>query len=143
MADYYKVKIGGTWLTRDGTEDGLPCRVTPGPELAKLWRDKTGGTQFAADNTPWAFVTGFNGEGVVLRFQPFVLTDAEYADILAELNALDPTTSTVQVLIQDGTGPDLDLECIPLYPDWVEHNGEFTEGRVYGLSFNLAVKEKN
>ena len=143
MPDYYKVKIGDTWLTNDGTDTGIACKISPGAELAKLWRSKTGGTQNAADNTPWSFVTEFNGEGVVLKFAPGELLEDEYDDLMAELDALDPTTQTIQVLIEDGPGPDLDLECIPLYPDWVEHGGEFIGERVMGLVFNLAVKEKN
>lgn len=137
MPDYFAIQIGATHLTNDGLDTGIPCKVeTSG--ISGLFRTRTGGVQFAADGTPYAFVTDHNGKGTQFSLSLAVIMDSEFNDIITEINALDPTLDTLPINIVGPPG-DFTIEAIPLYPEWVVYDGEHIDDRLYGVVFNFVA----
>lgn len=141
MSDYNKVKIESTWLTRDGTEDELPCLVTV-TGLDRLKLSKTGAVQLAADGTPRPFVTPNLGKGVTIVITIFTIAKDIFDDIIADINTALNASDTVNITLEGDTG-DFDLDCFPLLPTGIEFPGDFSDDRVHDVKLSFVVSEVN
>ena len=140
MAKYYRVTLGTIHFTDNGAAGGVPCRVEV-EGAGVLGRTKTGGTQLAADLTPYSFVSDWDRRGSSVSIRPTWLTTAVYDSVLALVNALDPVSGTLQLDLVGDPGSH-SLLVVPRYPDWLGGPARFRTGRVFEPVFNFVVKSR-
>lgn len=142
MADFAKVKIGNTWLTDDGTEDGDPCMIqTDGLDL--LQSQWVGAVQFSANRKPKHFGTPTNGEGATLRITAFIIDGTRHQAITAELNGLDPfdQDDTVEVIVEDEALGNFYMNCKPSLPAFLDSPETHTDEWLDQVSYLLVVTD--
>lgn len=142
MADYNRVKIGTVYLTDDGTDTGMPCRVEVAG-LDRLKAVKTGAMAVSADGTPYAFVTDNQGKGATLSIKPFAVRKAVFDDVVDVVNAALTAGTVVNVTFTDGDVGDFDVDCLPVLPNPVTFPGTFSSGIIDGVEIRFAVTEVN
>lgn len=135
--DFWKVKIGTTWLTDDGTEDGLPCQVDV-PGLGPLFLEFAQSIRKAADGTPYAFILPSDWQGVDLLITVAAMSEEVFTAIIAEINAaLAGETSMAMSLIWNTI--DFEFTALPGLPN---PPGSFTAGRFNNAGFNFTIVAK-
>lgn len=126
MARTYKVKIGDIWLTNDGTEDGLPCKVEV-PNAAILLETDIGNVAIGADGVPFREMpltpTGAGRPfAVLVKF----MTKAVYDALKAALDTAASSSAEFQVT-GTGTPGDFDVNAIvfdnPVYINFGSFSG--------------------
>lgn len=137
MPDYYRVRVGTHYLTQDGLVTGTPCRVQV-ENIEVLNQTKTGAVIKAADLTPYAFVTDWDGKGSEIVVRPTLLESTVYQDIVDDINTLDPVTETLELSVEGEPG-DHDLLVIPRYPDWLIPPTSFVDTRIVEAGFAFVV----
>jgi hypothetical protein len=135
--DFWKVKIGTTWLTDDGTEDGLPCQVDV-PGLGPLFLEFAQSIRKAADGTPYAFILPSDWQGVDLLINVFTVSEEVFTAIIAEINAALTAQTTMAMSLIWNT---IDFEFTAL-PDVPTPPGSFTAGRLNNVGFKFTIEAK-
>lgn len=134
MAEFYSVKIGSVYLTRDGTASGRACLLSVSG-ASDLLQTVSGNVQFAVDGTPiiQTFETGTKGK--ILEIKVEVLLTAVWASIVGLINAALSDGTTINLV---GTGDigNFDVDCFPLMPRPFEAN-EFINGRIENAIFRF------
>ena len=141
MADYNKVSIGSIFLTDDGTETGLPCRVEV-TGLDRLKPTKTGAVQIAADGTPKAFITGNTGRGVLISIRPTAVMKDVFDDVNDAINDALGVPETINITIDGDTGT-FDLDCVPSLPQPIEFPGTFASEQIDDVRWSFIVSAVN
>lgn len=135
--DFWKVKIGDTWLTSDGTETGLPCQVEIGG-LGPLFDDFASSIRKAADGTPYAFILPSDWQGTDLVITVLAMRKDEFEAIIAERNDAFDDETLIGISF---TWDDIVFEFDAL-PGAVTPPGSFTAGRFNNVGFNFTVQTR-
>lgn len=137
MADYNLVGINGIYLSEDGTDGSLPCRVIV-PNLVALREtprfvdeDLDGG-----QHVQYGEARGFE---ILMRI--FVLEGGDLTALMDEMNDVEDAGNPHHVTLEGGALGDFDLDCVKVYtrhPD-----GEFVEDRIENLEILFKVDAVN
>lgn len=135
MAKFYRVKIGSIFLTSDGSETGLACKLSvAGADALLLSAPVNSSTVLAVDGTPINIFVGTSA-GRILEIRVLVLTKHVWELLVAEINTALENESTINLT---GTGDigDFDVDCLPLLPKPFEA-AEFKNERIKNSTFRF------
>lgn len=141
MADYPLVSINNYFLTDDGTNTGLPCRVNI-PTLDQLQFDFTGQTVQAADGTVHQHILDFAKVGALVDVNCFQLLQDVYEDIRDSMATAVSGDTTSNLTISSPYG-DFDLEVKPVLPKPIESPGTFVDDRLDNVTFHFIIDSVN
>lgn len=135
--DFWKVQIGSTWLTDDGTETGMPCQVDVGG-LGPLFLDYASSIRKAADGTPYAFILPSDWQGDDVVVTVLAMRIEEFQDIQTDINAALAAESLIAVSITwNAVVFEFDALSVAVTPP-----GSFTAERLNNVGFNFTVHNK-
>ncbi len=111
---FNKIKIGSIWLTKDGTENSTPCKLTV-TNIDLLLMDLTGQVNPSADGTPFVQVVDLEKRGIILEITVETMLKAVYESLASQLNARLNDGNTIALEITGDTG-NFELDSLPMLP---------------------------
>ena len=134
MSKFYKVKIGAVYLTDNGLQTGLPCKLAVAGADALL-SPFTGSVTPAVDGTPIMQIFETNLKGKVLEIRVFSLTTAVWNSLLALINTALAANTTINLTATGDIG-NFDVQVLPLVPKPFEAS-EFSNSRIKNSTFRF------
>lgn len=135
--DFWKVKIGTTWLTDDGTSGGLPCQVEV-PGVGPLFLNFASSIRKAADGTPYDFILPTDWQGIDLLINVLTMSEGVFTAIMTQINAALAAPTTMAMSLIWNT-IDFEFTALPGVPT---PPGTFTAGRFNNVGFNFTIVAK-
>ena len=134
MARFYKIKINGGWLTEDGSENDLPCKLSVSG-VSKLLNTFSGNTVQAIDGTPITQIFETETRGKILEIIVLWLYAPVWNSVVDLINTALAEPATMNIV---GTGDigNFDVDCVPLLPKPFEAS-EFINGRIKDATFRF------
>lgn len=132
---FYKIRIGGVWLTENGAQNALACKLSvAGADALLIYAPVNSATVLAVDGTPINIFVGTSA-GRILEIRVLVLAKDVWNLLVAEINTALENGSTINLT---GTGDigDFDVDCLPLLPKPFEA-AEFKNERIKNSIFRF------
>lgn len=137
MAEYNRVKIADLYLTSDGTETGIPCRVDV-VGLTKLRPVYRRTVVLPIEGKPHVqLFENLIGESFSMTI--FQLHTDEYDDLIEIIDAADAGDGEINVTLDGETG-DFDLQCVL---ESIDQPGEFSSNYIPSLQLVFRIASVN
>lgn len=134
MSRFYKIKFNNLWLTADGTENALACKLSVSG-TSDLLNTFSGNVVQAVDGTPIVQIFETGTRGRILEMKVLWLNAAVWTSVVALINTAMADSATINIV---GTGDigNFDVDCFPLLPRPFEAT-EFINGRIKDAIFRF------
>jgi hypothetical protein len=103
MARYFTVKIGTTYLTRDGLISGTPCKVAV-PNFDSLIFDKTGSVSVGRDGSPFTRTVDTGQAGVEIDVEITSMESSIWSSLITQIQAAIDADATLDLEISGVPG---------------------------------------
>ena len=138
---YHSIQIGGIFLTHNGLVNGSPCRATV-RGLPKLRQLHTGSTVKSANGTPFLQVYEHNAAGLDFTIDLPRVAKANLDSLIDLINANVSGSLNTRVIGTGDTG-NFDLNCLPLFPDWLDFPGEMSGSIIHSVKLSFCSVSSN
>lgn len=134
MDDYNLVKINSFYLSEDGTDASLPCRV----EIPNLTRLRITPRNVEEDLDGGQHVQFGDFRGFDIPMSIMVLNDGDLTDLISEINEVEEDGSFHNLVIVGDTG-NFDVDCALVS---IGDQG-FSDGRIESIELLFRVDTMN
>ncbi len=137
---YNLISLDTIYLTSDGTETGIPCKVEF-PNGDQLRGSLEGATILSANKTPYTFVIPKLKKGVYLPMKILQLMGTQVDDLEELFDTKTLAGETISMVVEGDTG-DYALEVTGYYAEGIrpiQFSGKFNRDRIYDVTLNVVV----